>query len=170
MIEMFEIDQVVSYGSNGIFKIEEIADINLTGSLKKYYVLKSANQNGSVVYVPVDNEKLISKIHPVLTADEVNNIIKDLPTADCYWIENDEERKKKFNSVISKSDPRELGWLIHSVYLHQQDIANQRKKLHIVDERAFREAERIFYGLISFVLNISIESVPSFIASKLQNQ
>lgn len=164
---MFEVNQLVSYGPNGVFKIEEISDKNLTGSIKKYYVLKSANSNGSIVYVPVENDKLVAKMHPVLTADEVREIIKGMPEEDCGWIDNDEQRKQKFHQVILQSDPRELGRLIHSVYLHQEEISTQGKKLHIADKRAFEEAERILYDLISLVMDISVDAVPEFIEKTL---
>ena len=53
---MFYINQTVTYGPQGIYRIENISEQNLTGKKVKYYILKSVKGNNSTIYVPVDNE------------------------------------------------------------------------------------------------------------------
>lgn len=164
---MFKINQTVSYGPQGVFKIAEIAEKDFSGKAKKYYVLKSVKGSSSVIYVPVDNERLVGKIRPMLTTKEVYELINEMPEEKCVWIKNDNERKLVFREIIAKSDPQELAGLIRTVYLHQCELAAAGKKLHITDERYFKEAERILYDEFSLALDISSDSVPSFIIAQI---
>ena len=167
MIIMFEVGKTVSYGPQGVFRIAEIADKNLTGKKQKYYILRSVKGNGSLVYVPVDNEKLVGKMRPLMSTEQVIALIDEMPLEECTWIENDDERKDTFRKIIAESDPQKLAYLIRSVYLHKLELDGNSKKLHISDERFFKEAERILYDEFSMALDISSDDVPSFIVAKI---
>lgn len=164
---MFNLNQMVSYGPQGIYRIAEISEKNLTGKKVKYYILKSVKGNKSTIYVPADNEKLVEKMRPVLSADEVYRLINEMPDDKFEWIENDDERKALFKAIIAESAPEKLGQLIKTVYLHRRELEDSGKKLHVADERAFKEAERILYDEFSLVLDISSDSMPSFIEAKI---
>lgn len=168
-MKMFKVSQKVSYGPQGVFEISEIADKNLTGKTQKYYILRSVKGNGSVVYVPVDNEKLVARMRPVLSSQEVYDLIKDMPEEEFDWIESDEERKSVFRNIIAECEPKRLAYLIKSVYLHQRELFLQGKKLYSSDERYFKEAERILYDEFSIVLDIAPDLVPRFIITQMGN-
>ena len=167
---MFKVNQTVSYGPQGVFKISEIADKNLTGKNQKYYILKSVKGSSSVIYVPVDNEKLVAKMRPMLTTKEVYDLINEMPEEEYPWIERDDERKATFREIIAESNPQRLVGLIRMIYLHQRELAAAGRKLHLADERFFKEAERILYDEFSLALDISSDAVPSFIISQIGDQ
>ena len=106
-------------------------------------------------------------MRPVLSADEVYSLINEMPNEDLIWIENDDERKTQFKAIISESVPEKLVQLIKMVYVHQRELENMGKKLHIADERAFKEAERILYDEFSLVLDVKSDSIPSFIQTTI---
>lgn len=133
----------------------------------RYYVLKSIKGNNSVVYIPTDNEKLVAKMRPVLSTEEVYNLINEMPMDKCQWIEDDLKRKEAFHNIIAESNPQKLANLIRTIYIHQSELSSTGKKLHISDERFFKEAERILYNEFSLALDISSDSVPSFILSQI---
>ncbi|MBR2714935.1 MAG: CarD family transcriptional regulator, partial [Ruminococcus sp.] len=62
---MFAVGDTVIYGSVGVCKISDITENKLTGVVRKYYVLKQIDSYESVIYVPVDNEKLTSRMRCV---------------------------------------------------------------------------------------------------------
>lgn len=164
---MFYINQTVTYGPQGIYRIENISEQNLTGKKVKYYILKSVKGNNSTIYVPVDNEALVGKMRPVLSADEVYSLINEMPKDEFKWTENDSERNAEFKAIISESAPDKLAQLIKTVYVHQRELESMGKKLHIADERAFKEAERILYDEFSLVLDVKSDSIPSFIQTAI---
>lgn len=167
VFSMYNVNQIVSYGPQGIYRIGDIAEKNLTGKKVKYYILKSVKGNNSTIYVPVDNETLVGKIRPVLSADQVYRLINKMPNDDLEWIENDDDRKTQFKAIISESAPEKLAQLIKMVYIHQRELEGMGKKLHVADERAFKEAERILYDEFSLVLDVKSDSVPSFIQAAI---
>lgn len=59
---MYSVGQTVLYGSNGICNIEEITTKEISGMSIDYYVLKPLYSQNSTLFVPVNNEKLVSKI------------------------------------------------------------------------------------------------------------
>ena len=54
---MFQVKDVVVYGSQGVCEIISIEDRKIDGETKKYFVLKPKNDKGATFYVPTWNEK-----------------------------------------------------------------------------------------------------------------
>lgn len=51
----FKEGDMVVYGIEGLYQVQEIADMKFGGKSDRYYVLR---RGGSVTYVPVSNEKV----------------------------------------------------------------------------------------------------------------
>ena len=60
----FEIGQNVIYGTNGLCRVEDIKEMSfIAGETKKaYYILEPLRTKASTIYVPLKNEKLVSKM------------------------------------------------------------------------------------------------------------
>ena len=54
---MFQVNDVVVYGSQGVCEIISIEDQKIGEETKKYFVLKPKNDKGATFYVPTWNEK-----------------------------------------------------------------------------------------------------------------
>ena len=61
---MYKIGTVVVYGSEGVCEITEITSMKFANSENEslYYVLSPVSSRGSKVFVPCDNEALVSKM------------------------------------------------------------------------------------------------------------
>ena len=57
--------------------------------------------------------------------------------------------------------------LIKTVYLQRQRRVAEGKRLHLADERALQEAERILYEEIAFVMEIPPDEVVAYIEKTL---
>ena len=60
--------------------------------------------------------------------------------------------------------------LIKSVYLHGQKLKSTGKKLHVVDERFLKEAERLLYDEFAHVLKIERSQVIPFITQQVDHE
>lgn len=98
---MFNAGQTVIYGSNGVCKIIEITTKKISGSMIEYYVLKPLYSDASTLFVPVQNNRLISKIRGVMTAKEINDVIENLPEIG-EWNDNKLERSDAVQSGAFK--------------------------------------------------------------------
>ena len=58
----FDIGEYVSYGINGMCNIEDIRPMQLSQSVEKmmYYILRPESNPKSTIFVPVNNQKLVS--------------------------------------------------------------------------------------------------------------
>ena len=76
---MLKKGDVISYGTTGVCKVEGECEQTVKGQKKRYIVLKPVHQINSTLYVPVDNDELKTKFKPLLTGDEIEEIIKKCP-------------------------------------------------------------------------------------------
>ena len=165
---MYSKDDIVMYATQGVCRITDITTKEICGRTIEYYVLKPIYSETALLYVPVANQKVTSKLRRVLSKDEIIELIQSLRSTEVLWIENEQQRKEKYKELIDGSDRRGLIEMIKSLYIHQKMLNEQGKKLHLVDERFFKEAEKILYDEFALVLNIKTDEVIPFIASQLE--
>ena len=74
---MFCKNDYVNYRTQGVCKIEEIRFIQFDPACPghRYYILKPILPHSADIFVPVDNPRLTQCIRPILSAQEIDNII-----------------------------------------------------------------------------------------------
>lgn len=164
---MLVLNEMVMYGTTGVCVVDSIQDKKIGKETKRYYVLKPVAQSSSTVFVPADNEKLLSKARRVISADEVTVIINEMRDEPDIWMDNDAERKLKFGEIISSGDRKACLILLRTLINRQEYLSGSGKRLHIADERALKEAQRLIHDEFSVALNIKPDEVATFIRSKL---
>lgn len=165
---MFAVNDKILYGAQGVYEITEIRKENLCDTPKDYYILKPAIAGGSTIYVPLDNKALIQKMRPILTAEEVHALIREIPNEDALWIENELERKEKYHEIIASGDPRAMVQIIKALYFLQQQKKEKGRKFHIADQNLFRAAEKLLYDEFAVALHISPTEVLPYIIEQIQ--
>lgn len=150
---MFCAGQKVLYGSNGVCEIEDITEKKIGRERIEYYVLKPICSKSSTLFVPTHNEKLVAKIREVLSAEQIKEILSEVP--DCSDWENDKLiRSESFRGVIAGADFTELIMLVRRIRLHAAKTAEAGKRLHVSDERFLREAEKMVCEEVSTAFDI----------------
>lgn len=160
---MFQIHDTVLYGADGVCTITGTEHKAIGGTTATYYVLKPVYNPSSTIFVPTNSKQLLSKMRRILSAAEIREIIRSMPAEDALWIENEAERKARYRTVLASGDRTELVRMIKALYLHQQEQQTKGRKLHLSDERFFKEAEKLLYDEFALVLNIKREQVLPFI-------
>ena len=164
---MFEIGETVSYGTTGVCVIDSEIEKNVKGVNRKYLVLKPVFQNNATVYVPEDNETLLSRIRKVLTAGEVEELISQIPGYNTKWIANDNERIKLFRQILVSGDREQLTKMVRMLYLHRKNLYSKGRKLHSTDEHFLKDAQTVLFGEFAVALGIRPEEVESYIDRKI---
>lgn len=163
-----KIGDTIIYGTQGVCKILGTEKKDFGNNIADYYILEPVNNKNSVIYVPVNSEKLIGKMRRVLSSEEIYKLIKEMPDYESLWIEDENERKLKYKAWLTDGDRVTLIKGIKSVYQHGQEVIKSGKKLHIADERFLKEAERLLYDEFATVLNIEPEQVLPFITNEIK--
>ena len=164
---MREIGEIVLYGTDGVCQISEITEKKFGKETTKYYVLSTLYRGNSVIYVPVGNEKLESKMRDIISSEELESIICNMPNEESIWIENEPLRKIKYKEIITGGDRRDLFRLIKTLYEHRINQENSGKKMHMTDERFMKDAEKILYDEIAHVIGIDHRDVVGYITEKI---
>ena len=141
---MFQVNDMVLYGTNGVCRVVDIDERDCGGRMVEYYILKPIYASNSTVFVPVNNEKLTSKMRYVLTKEEIDAKIRAIPEVQEEWMDDE--------------------MLIE----HREKVVARGKKLHVADERMLQEAEKMICDEFSYVLGIPKEEVPSYITNSMK--
>lgn len=164
---MYGIGDKIVYGALGVMEITDITDQTVGDVTRRYYVLKEySSQSSSLTYVPLENEALVSQMKPLLTKDEIVEVIraaKNSPGLD--WIEDNRARSESYKKILATADRALLLSMIESVYKTGQRREEEGKKNYIADENTMRKAEKLINTEFSLVLGIPESEVPEFIKS-----
>lgn len=163
-----KVNDTVLYGMNGVCKVVEKTQKDFYGKCDEYYVLKPLHNKKSTIYIPVDCEKAKEKMYPVLSIEEIYELVNSMPEQNTIWISNEEKRKKEYQKILTSGDRLQLIQLIRALYLHEQERKNEGKRLYVTDERFMRDAEKILYDEFSHVLDIKPDQVLPFILKQVE--
>ncbi len=166
-MNVYKIGDTVVYGTEGLCNIEDITEKEFGKETFQYYVLRQIGRANSVTYVPVNNERSLSKMRHILCKEEYEELFAAMPDESDEWIDNNRDRQKAFKEIILFGNTRDIIKLIRLLYARQRQQQSIGKKLHIADERIFKDAEKIVNEEIAYVFGIAKDDVTMFIASKL---
>ena len=162
---MHEIGDKIIYGSSGVMEIVDIREEAIGDVAKKYYILKELNTTSdSQTFVPMDNKKLVETMRPLLTKDEVMELIaraKSIPEVE--WQRDNRVRSERFRSIIASGDREGIIALIKTVYENGLRRNESGKKNYLTDEIFMHKAEKLLYAEFSVVLGIPECEVQKFI-------
>ena len=158
---MFKVDEYVVYGTAGVCLVKDIRKENFGGRKAEYYILQPIFDRDSMIYAPVDNEKVT--IRSVIGEEELYSLIHELPERKPAWIENDKLRSETFKETLRTGDIRSIFFMLHDLYLHKFAQAEKGRKLHIADDNIMRSAENLVNSEFAHVLGIEPADVVPFI-------
>ncbi|MBO7450578.1 MAG: CarD family transcriptional regulator [Clostridiales bacterium] len=167
----FKVGDNVVYGGNGVCKITEIKEMSVFSGapLKKYFVLEPIfTKQSSVMYVPLDSEVMLAKIHPVIDKEEALSLIKELPNNNIEWIEDKNLRKDTFNTIVTKGTRMEIMGVIKAVISHQAELVNEGKRLNMQDEKTLTDAKNRMNAELALALDLQPDEVPEFIRKEIK--
>ena len=172
MVIKFRKGEYVKYATNGVCLIEDInsTDFNPKSKDATYYILKPLAVSSTTIFVPIDNELLVSRMRKILTKEEIDAIIVSIDKETVNWIEDKKERTSHFNEIIKNDDPTELLRLASCIHLKRVELFEKGKKLLASDSSILEQVERLVENEFAFVLNIAPESVSAYIRGKLNEK
>lgn len=163
---MIAVHQYVNYGTQGICKIEELRSIkfNSDSHARDYYILKPVYQENAQIYVPAENQALLDKMRPILSPEEIDQIILSIQNQDMLWISDRTKRLTRFREILSGSDKRELLLLASCLYRKSKESGNE---LCSSDAEILKQAENAIELEFSFSLKMSTKNIGAYIRDKL---
>lgn len=166
---MYSIGDRIVYGSSGIMEIVDIREERIGDVIRTYYVLRDVRANvSSQTYVPTDNKKLVSTMRPLLTRDEIMDIISRIKTIpEALWQDDNRIRAEVFREVIESADTEGMIAIIKAINANGIKRHEEGKKNFLADESLMRKAEKMIYAEFSDVLGIPENEISDFIIKHL---
>ena len=164
---MLEAGSIVHYGMDGVCEITGITEKKLGGQVRRFYELHPRFRKNTVVFLPVDNESLLSRIRPVLSRDEILSVLHELKSAETCWIDSEAARKETYSLIIRSGDHRRLVSLVKTLYERKLQMQEDGRRLRSVDSAFLKDAERLVNEEFAFVLEIEPSEAAAFIQKEL---
>ncbi len=165
---MFQINDIIIYGSHGVCEITGIEEKNIMGAKNKYFVLKPIKSESSTFFVPIDNKNVLSKMRKILSEEEINELIDSMPNENANWISNESTRKEKYKYILSEGNHTELIKMIKALFFEKKEREANGKRLFASDERFLKDAEQLLYGEFQYVLNLNEDELMKYIFNRIE--
>ncbi len=164
---MYQINDLIIYGKNGVCKVEGIGSPNISGidKEKQYYILKPVYSKSGVIYTPVDNEKV--QLRSVISERDAEELIQSIPDIPTFEDCNDKMVEMKYKEAINTQDCKELVKIIKTIYEKQEAKTKEGKKLGQIDERYRKQAEELLYSELAVVLDMDREAVKEYVEDRV---
>ena len=165
----FDIGEYVSYGINGMCNIEDIRPMQLSQSVEKmmYYILRPESNPKSTIFVPVNNQKLVSKMREPMTKDEINAMLVRMKDRTREWEKDVRFRTESFHEILNTGGNQDLILMIRCLHRKRQELVQLGKKLPARDSNTLKTAERLVEEEFAHVLHIKCEEVSDYIRDVL---
>ena len=167
---MFQIGELVIYGSHGVCQIASEEEHVINGKVVKYYVLQPLNQQGSRYMIPCENAVAMSKVRKVLTREEWEELLRSEMVHQFQWISDENARKLKYKELITSGDRASLLGMVYALHQHKKEQIASGKKFHQSDANFLNDAQKLLTSEISLVLQIEPESVGEYVLAAMEKQ
>ncbi|MBE6850108.1 MAG: hypothetical protein E7502_09470 [Ruminococcus sp.] len=156
--------EYVVYRNNGVCLVEAIVEQSMDGvNSLEYYKLKPIADANSTYYIPLT--KADEKLRPLLTEEEIRNLLDALPISDddTLWTDNRRERRERYTQIMRSNDQTATLRLISTLYFRKQKAEQKGRRFSVMDETAMKNAEAQLLQEIGFVLHLEEEDVRRFL-------
>lgn len=160
---MFQVGDQVLYGIHGVCKILEMQVQTVNRKKVEYYVLEPVSQIGSRYFVPSQNQVAASKLRPILSKAEIEELLSGEASRQNCWIQDENQRKQYYKELITSGDRAALISMLRALYQHKEQQMETGKKFHISDANFMRDAEKVIYSEFSMVLDIPYDQIEKYI-------
>ncbi len=160
---MLQVGTQVVYGIHGVCTIVDTEVRRVDRKNVEFLVLEPRDQPGARFYVPAHNPAALSKLRPLLSAEELEQLLlSDATHQDC-WIPEEGLRKQKYRDLLNGGDRAALISMIRQLHKHRESQLAAGRKFHLCDENFLRDANKLLVSEFSMVLERPKTEVMNYI-------
>ena len=167
---MLQLGERVVYGIHGVCSIVTVEQRIIDRKKADYYVLEPVDQPGSKYYVPVNNQIAVSKLRPLLSAEELKELLDSPQLVSVSWIADESRRKSQYRELINSGDRGAILSMIRLLHDHKISQLAAGRKFHLCDENFLKDARKLLTSEISLVLGMSKQDVAAYIDMKTMQE
>ncbi|MCQ2517492.1 MAG: CarD family transcriptional regulator [Lachnospiraceae bacterium] len=167
---MFDKGDYVVYGGDGVFRVEEIGPLDISGipATQMFYTLKPISGRDSTVFSPIENEG--STIRPVMSKEDAKKLIDSIEEIELLEIPDDKKREIVFKESLRKYDNFELIRIMKTLIRRRDEKLAAGKKVTALDEKYYHIAEERLYGELTVALNMERGDVVKVVGDRIEGR
>ncbi len=165
---MVKIGDIVSYGTQGVCRVEDFTERRFGGMTMEYVVLSPIYDENATIFVPVKNEKLMNGLHRLVSVEDIHGMMNVVSEEAESWISDENARKGRYKEILDRNDRQEMLKMMRLLYLRRNRLQGVGKKLHVCDERFLKEAEKLILDEFSLVLKMKRENILPYLFKKTE--
>ena len=167
---MYQIGDQVVYGIHGVCRIADQEKRVVDRKMVTYLVLEPEGQEGSRYLVPIHNQTAMGKLRPMLTQEQMEELLHSEEVRTLHWIRDENQRKNTYRELITSGDRAELLRMIYTLYNHRKTQNAAGKKVHLADDNFLRDAEKLLSSEISVVMEIPQDEARNYLRNQLHGE
>ncbi len=159
----------VVYGTSGVCLVEELGPISFGSGIpvKDYYTLRPNTDKSSVIFVPLDNELLLSKMRHITPKKRLEELLVSHLENPLDWDNDRKARANTFRDTLASGELSALLSLIRCIYVRMQELERSGKRLSTSDHDYLQAALRMIREEFAFSLEIAPGEVEEYIKTRL---
>lgn len=116
--------------------------MQLSQSVEKmmYYILRPESNPKSTIFVPVNNQKLVSKMRELMNKDEINAMHVRMKDRTLEWEKDVRFRTESFLEILSNGVNQDLILMIRCLHRKRQELVQLGKKLPARDSNTLKNS------------------------------
>ena len=165
---MYQTGQQVLYGIHGVCSIMGTETRRFGKTKSDYYVLQPTAQPDSRYYIPVNSPAALAKLRPLMTRQEMLELLHSDQVRRDVWIPDENQRKMRFRELLNQGDRAEILSMIYCLHRHKREQQQLGRKFHQCDEGFLKDAEKLMNAEFSHVLNMEPGQIAAFILHEME--
>lgn len=166
---MFQKDEYVIYGNNGICRVEDVGiPVNYPRAKegKQYYTLVPVFGSG-VIYAPVDTRVFMRNI---LTKQEAEELIDHMPEIEAEAFAGQDVRtlSEKYKQCLDTHRCEDLIRLAKTVHKKEKSMMESGRKLAKTEQDYGKIAKELLHQEFSIALGLPFEEVEGYILKRVR--
>lgn len=165
---MYSAGEFVVYGVHGVCRILGTEKQLVNRKRSEFYVLEPLLQKGSRFYLPVGNPAALGKLKPILSPDELMDLLNSEQIRIDCWIPEDSHRKLAYRELLNNADRLSLLQMLSSLYRYKNEQEIAGRKFHQCDDNFQHDAEKLLLSEIVLLMELPMDQAREFLRSHLQ--
>ena len=164
---MFQIGDLLFYGTNGVCRVSEICSSPFdTSDTRSFYKLTPISEHSTlVIYTPVDNDKVVMR--PLISKDDAEALISRLTEIEKVIVPIEKHRKDAYREAIREGAPEGFVKILKTVRARHEIFRKTRRRVPDLDNDFEFTAKNCLYGELSTVLGIAREEIHRIVSEAI---
>ena len=163
---MFNKGDYIVYGTNGVCRVDDFMEVDEGDDSRVYYVLDPVRTQGSTIYSPVNNKRVLMR--GIISKDEAERLIAEAGQIETVKLVDSRAQEQQYKDVLKGCDCEECLKLIKSIYKSIKEREAAGRKITAVDEKYMFLAKDSLFNELAIVLDMDVDELDETIMNEFE--